>query len=431
MDYIEVIRYLEHLQEGKIKRDISNLKKVLSELGNPQKKFTSIHIAGTNGKGSISVMIESILREAGYLIGLYTSPHITEFTERIKVSNIPIPKKVLVNYVEKLKDYFEKYNCTYFEAATIICFLYFCDRNIEIAVVETGMGGKWDATNVLNPILSIISDLSIEHKKYLGSTIEKIAEEKGGIIKTGADCIVSASKRDAVKILKNVASNQNANYFQVYQNSKIKLKNINLDGITFDYKQRGFLLENIFIPITGLHQVKNARAAIYAINRLKKIGCFIKKEHIITGLKNLKFDGRFEVINKNPLTILDVGHNPDAFNVIKNTIKKLFPSKKVFLLLGGKLDKDFLSIIKIIKPVCKEIAGVKLKIPDSFKPVKLVDITKKLKIKYSWFKSSKEGMNFLLEKAGKDDIILVAGSHKIVGEIKNNFLTAETQRKMY
>ncbi len=418
MDYIEAVKYLENLQKGKIKTDMDNVVKVFNELGNPQKRFSSIHIAGTNGKGSTAIMIESILREARYSTGLYTSPHISSFTERIKISNIPIPESVLVNYVEKLKDYFKKYNCSYFEAATIICFLYFRDKNVEIAIVETGMGGRWDATNVLNPIVSIITDLNIEHQKYLGSTIEEIAKEKAGIIKTGADCLVSASKRDAVKTIKKIAGNLNANYFQVYHNSKIKLKDIKLNGIIFDYSHRDFCLNDLFIPVVGMHQVKNARTAIFTINRLKNIGYFVKKEHIVNGLKKLKFDGRFEIINKNPFLIVDVGHNPDAFGAVKETIKGLFPFKKVFFLFGVKSDKDYCSILKIMKAVCLETVGVKLNNPDSLDPAKLIDITKRLKIKYSWFNSSEEGLKFLLEKADKNDIILAAGSHAIVDEVK-------------
>ena len=418
MDYNEAIRYLENLQSGRIRADIDGVKNVFKELGNPQERFISIHVAGTNGKGSTAVMIDSILREAGYLTGLYTSPHILKFTERIKVSNNPIAESGLSTYVKRHKTYFEKYRCTYFEAATIISFVYFYERGVDIAVVETGMGGRWDATNVLNPIITVITDLGIEHQKYLGNKIEKIAAEKGGIIKTGTECIVSTTKKDAVKRLKDIAKNQNASYYQVYRYSKIKLKNMNLNGTVFDYCQRNLDLKNLFIPLTGLHQVKNARTAVFTVNRLKNLGFFIRNEDIINGLKNVKFDGRFETIYKNPLIILDVGHNPDAFEVIKQTVKTLFPRKKVFLLFGTKLDKDYLSMLRIIKPICQEIAGIKLNNQNSLDPVKLIDITKKLKIKYTCFDSSEDGLKFLLKKAGKDDIILAVGSHITVSEIK-------------
>ncbi len=421
MDYNETVKFLENLQKGKIKTEIDNIKKAFKELGNPQKRFTSIHIAGTNGKGSIGVMIDSILREAGYSTGLYTSPHISEFTERLKVSNNPISESELSNYVKRFKTYFEKYKCTYFEAATIICFIYFHERKIDIAVVETGMGGRWDATNVLNPIITVITDLGLEHQTYLGTTIEKIAAEKGGIIKTGADCIVSATQKDAVKTMKNTAKNQNAAYYQVYLYSKVKLKNMNINGTTFDYSQRDLNLKDLFIPLTGLHQVKNARTAIFTINRLKNLGFFVKNKDIINGLKNVKLDGRFETINKKPHIILDVGHNPDAFKVIKQTVKALFPSKKIFLLFGTKLDKDYQSMIRIIKPICREIVGIKLNNQNSLEPKKLIDITKKLKIKYTCFNSSEEGLKFLLKRGRKKDIILAAGSHITVSEIKDRY----------
>jgi len=421
LDYNEAVKYLENLQKGKIRTEIDNIKNVFEELGNPQKRFASIHIAGTNGKGSIAVMIDSILREAGYLTGLYTSPHISEFTERLKVSNNPIPESELSNYVKRLKTYFEKYKCTYFEATTIICFVYFYEKKIDIAVVETGMGGRWDATNVLNPIITVITDVGLEHQKYLGTTIEKIAAEKGGIIKTGADCIVSATRKDAIKTLKNTAKNRNSAYYQVYLYSRIKLKNMNINGTIFNYSHRRFNLKNLFIPLTGLHQVKNARTAIFTILRLKNLGFFARNEDIINGLKNAKLDGRFETINKKPHIILDVGHNPDAFKVIKQTVKALFPSKKIFLLFGTKLDKDYQSMIRIIKPICREIVGIKLNNQNSLEPEKLIDITKKLKIKYTPFNSSEEGLKFLLKRRRKKDIIVAAGSHITVSEIKDSY----------
>jgi dihydrofolate synthase/folylpolyglutamate synthase len=422
MNYKETINYLENLQHGKIRPEIESVKNVFDELGNPQNSFKSIHIAGTNGKGSTAVMIDSILRDAGYSTGLYISPHILDFTERIKINNNPIKKTEVVGYVKRLKSYFEKYNSTYFESATIICFLYFCEKNIDIAIVETGMGGRFDATNVINPVISVITDIGVEHQKFLGNTISEIASEKGGIIKKGKECIVSATQTEAVKTLKNIAKNRNSKYYQVYRHSKVKLKIMNLSGIKFDYQQKGLFLKNLFIPLTGLHQLKNARTAIFTINRLKNNGFSIKDENIINGLKNARFNGRFEKVNNNPLIIADVGHNPDCFNVIKQTIKILFPSKKIYLLFGVKNDKDYITMIKILKPICQEIVGIKLNNHNTLDPKELIGITKRIKIKYNYFDTGKDGLDFLIRKVDKDDIILSTGSHLTVSEIKSNFL---------
>ena len=421
MNYFDAIGFLENLQRGKIRTNFEKIKEALKELDNPHKKFSSIHIAGTNGKGSTAAMVHSILTEAGYKSGIYTSPHILDFTERIKVSRKPIPKRTVTGYVKKLNLLFKKYKCTYFEAATIISFVYFCEQSVDIAVVETGMGGTWDATSLVNPIITVITDIGLEHTHYLGTTVKEIAAEKGGIIKTNTDCIAGVSNTEAVNTLKQIAKRKKAGYYTVSRYAAVEPVKMDISGTSFDYRQKNCTLQNLFIPLTGLHQVKNARTAVFTVNKLKEKGFSINDKHIISGLKNLNISGRFEIIARRPYIICDVGHNPDAFRTIKTTIKKLFPSKRIFLIFGAKNDKDCLSMIRIIKPVCKEIAGVRLKDEQSFDPEIFIPLFKKTKVQYSVFDSCEEGLKFFMKNTAKDDIIVTAGSHLIVEETKKYF----------
>ncbi|MFC1557815.1 bifunctional folylpolyglutamate synthase/dihydrofolate synthase [candidate division KSB1 bacterium] len=421
MNYFDAVRFLENLQRGKIRTNFKKIKEALEELDNPHKKFSSIHIAGTNGKGSTAVMVHSILTEAGYKSGIYTSPHILDFTERIKVSCKPIPKRTVTGYVEKLNLLFKKYKCTYFEAVTIISFVYFYEQSVDIAVVETGMGGTWDATSLVNPIITVITDIGLEHTRYLGNTVKEIAAEKGGIIKTSTDCIVGASNTEAVNTLKKIAKSKKTDFYAVSRYAVAKPVKMCINGTSFNYRQKNFSLQNLYIPLTGLHQVKNARTAVFTVNKLREKGFSLNNKHIISGLKNLDISGRFEIINRYPYVICDVGHNPDAFKTIKITIKKLFPSKMIFLLFGAKSDKDYLSMVRIIKPVCKKIIGVSLKEKQSFEPETLIPLFKKTKVQYSVFDSCDDGLKFFLKNAVKDDIIVTAGSHLIVEETKKYF----------
>ena len=421
VNYFDAIKSLENLQRGKIRTNFEKIKEALKELDNPHEKFSSIHIAGTNGKGSTAAMVHSILTEAGYKSGIYTSPHILDFSERIRVSCKPIPKRTVTGYVKKLNSLFKKYKCTYFEAATIISFVYFYEQSVDIAVVETGMGGTWDATSLVNPIITVITDVGLEHTRYLGNTVKEIAAEKGGIIKANTDCIAVASNTEAVNILKQIAKSKKACYYTVYRYASAKPVKMDIYGTSFSYKQKNCSLQNLFIPLTGLHQIKNAKAAVFTVNKLKEKGFLINDKHIISGLRNLNISGRFEIIARRPYVICDVGHNPDAFQAIKKTIIKIFPSKKIYLIFGAKSDKDFLSMIRIIKPVCKEIAGVRLNDKQSYDPEILIPLFKKTKVRYSYFDSCREGLKFFLKNTAKDDIIVSAGSHLIVEETMKYF----------
>jgi len=277
MNYNQILKELYSLESVKFKQTLANMRLLLKKLNNPEKKLKCIHVAGTNGKGSVCAMISSILQEAGYKVGMYTSPHLKRFNERIRINNKLITDKDIVKYYLRVKKHVT--DQTFFEMTTAMAFLYFKEKNVDFAVLETGLGGRLDTTNVITPLISIITNIGLEHTEYLGNTIEKIAQEKAGIIKENIP-VVTAAEGIALATIKNASNNKNSKLIII--NNKI-IKN---------YK-------NIKLNLKGVFQIENAAIAAKTIEILKNNSkIIINKKNIINGLKNAKWPGRFQFIAK-------------------------------------------------------------------------------------------------------------------------------------
>lgn len=334
-------QYLQSLQKFGINLGLERINYLLDKLGNPHQKFQSIHIAGTNGKGSTAAMIASILKEAGYKVGLYTSPHIFDYTERIKIRGKDITKKELATALGEVKkaSFGMKSKPTIFEVLTAAAFLYFARKKVEIAVVEVGLGGRLDATNVITPLVNVITNIDYEHTEVLGKTLAKIAGEKAATIKPGVPVVTAERKPRVLKVIKKAVKNSDSLLVQVQGYDSANIPNL-----------------------IGRHQKLNAACAVTAI-RMAQIK--VTRAQIRKGLKKAQWPGRFQIVSRKPLIIMDGAHNPAGSKVLRETIHKLYPKKKYTVIFGCQKTKDYKVMLKELKPITSKLILTKSSHPQA------------------------------------------------------------------
>jgi len=388
MSYSETIHYLYNLQKHGIKFGLDNISKLMSALENPHRAFPSIHISGTNGKGSTSAIIASILKASGLKAGLFTSPHLLSFTERIRVDNEEITEYEVVNLAEEIREKISNlqssipgFSPTFFEVVTAMAFLYFRRKKIDIAVIEVGMGGRLDATNIIIPEITVITSIGYDHREFLGNTLKEIAYEKAGIIKDGIPAVVSSQTPDVLEVIKAKAEEKNAKVYLYDRDFSSTLKRDDLSGIYFDYFNGDyFTIYDLYLPLAGEFQMLNASVAIKAVELLiKKLTSrssllashtklrsylspsptppIISHHFIREGIRNVKWPGRLEIVRTEPLILIDGAHNADAAVALSHVLKKNFLDrfKRIILVLGIMGDKDIEGIMRPLLPLATEI----------------------------------------------------------------------------
>ena len=339
MNYTEALEYIHGISWTFCKPGLDRIKELCEKLGNPEKKLKFIHVAGTNGKGSFCSMIQSILTEAGYKTGLYTSPYIKVFNERMQIDGSAISDSTLADITARVKPVADSMSDkpTEFELITAIAFLYFCEAGCDIVVLEAGMGGRLDSTNIIDTsVLSVITGIALDHVDYLGDTVEKIAAEKAGIIKHGVPVLFGGDSKEAKKVIMQKAKEMNSEFFHV-DYSLLSVKHSDLSGTVFDYAKR----QNVEIKLLGLYQPRNASVVLNAVDILKREGLSIDENAILRGLKKASWPARFEIINREPLIIFDGAHNAQGISSAVISIKHYFKNEKVYALTGVLKDKDY------------------------------------------------------------------------------------------
>ena len=412
-DYNKTIDYLFKLERRGIKYNLNNIKKLLIFLGNPEKNFKSIHIAGTNGKGSVSSIINSILIEKGFRCGLYTSPHITDFRERILVNGEWASKKFIMDFTNKINPLIKKIEPSFFEVATAMAFEYFSKKKVEYGVIETGLGGRLDSTNVLLPELSVITTIAIDHVDFLGDTIEKIAYEKAGIIKKNTPVVIGNIKPAALKEIKKKAKETDSELISSADRS-IEITKRSEKGLDFKLENQKFNF-----PIIGDYQLNNLRTALTAIQALSKKQQISFSEKIIQkGLSHIKinsnFYGRFDLIKQLPKIVTDVSHNEQAFENITANLK-YFKYKNLIVVFGMMKDKHYQKCQNILSKIDAKIILTRPVYPRAEEPQKLYDAVKN-KSKFVPVQNLSDAFNQALNLADKNDMILVTGSFFLVSE---------------
>ena len=431
MNYQETIDYLyqqlpvfHRIGKKAYKSDLSNTLKLCEHLGNPQEKFKSIHIAGTNGKGSSSHYLGSILQSAGYKTGLYTSPHLKSFTERIRINGVTIPENEVVSFVDRNRVFLEELNPSFFEMSVGMAFEYFANEQVDIAIIEVGLGGRLDSTNIITPILSLITNISFDHTDILGDTLSKIAFEKAGIIKSNVPVIISEriSKTENVFIDK-AKSESTLIYFaeDFYKVEDFQEKNLLLEINLLNLSNnRNFKIQS---QLLGEYQLKNILGVLKSIDVLNQLGFLISWEAIDEGVKSVisqtGLQGRWQVFSKNPLLICDTAHNVAGFIQVINSLKKI-KYEKLWMILGFVSDKDISGILELL-PKQANYVFCQANIPRALNTYELSLQAKSFGIIGEEMKNVNDAINFVKSKANNKDLIYIGGSTFVVAEIDTEF----------
>lgn len=380
------------------KKDLSNTVLLASHLGNPERKFKSIHVAGTNGKGSVSHMLASVLQEAGYKVGLYTSPHLKDFRERIKINGAMIPKRSVTTFIKQHKSFFENHSLSFFEMTVGLAFDHFSKEQVDVAIIEVGMGGRLDSTNIILPEISVITNIGMDHTAFLGNTLSAIAKEKAGIIKEKVPVVIGESTPEAKVVFDAVAFEKNA---EIAFAEAQHFKSYNTD-------------------LKGSYQIKNKQTALAAIHMLQKHDKFqVSDQHIKKGflnvVKNTGLLGRWQMLNEQPKVICDTAHNKEGLGyVLKQLQEETF--QKLHMVIGFVSDKDVDAVLSLF-PKDAIFYYCKPDIPRGMEVSVLVEKARTHNLKGKVYESVQEAYKAALKIADKDDLIFVGGSTFVVAEI--------------
>lgn len=423
MNYSEAMNFIANTSRFGMNFGLSRVEKMLELLGNPQNKIKCIHIAGTNGKGSTTAMIASILKEEGYTVGMYTSPYLEEFEERIQINGVNIPKERLAELVSKIQKVSEEIvtlgfdNPTQFEIITAIMFLYFSEENVDYAIIEVGLGGRLDATNVIDPVLVVITSISYDHMNILGETIEEIAGEKCGIIKN-SPVVTYPQVEEAMKVIEEKCKEKSVQLIKTSESSIKEViinKNDNIQNIKLEV---GSELKEYKLALIGKHQVKNAMVVLNVIEAFKTLGGSVKEESIKAGLENVRWIGRMERLNKNPMVVIDGAHNIDGIRTLKESVKEYFSYNKLILILGILGDKQVKEMVNTIGSLGEDIIltephnerAESLEVMESYLKEENKNVYKIMNYREAYEKA--------LDLANEDDLILICGSLYMVGDMR-------------
>ena len=423
MKYEEAMKYITEVGNFGSNYGLERTYKLLEHLGNPERDLKLIHIAGTNGKGSTTSMITEILMGEGYKVGMYTSPFIEEFEERIQINRNNIPKESLAILMDEIKVAVDKvieagYNHpTEFEIITVLMLLYFKKENIDFGVIEVGLGGTLDSTNVIKPIIQVITSISFDHTNLLGNTLEKIAREKAGIIKKGIPTVIYPQQEEVLKVIKNKCFEMDSELY-IANNENLKFENIvNLDKPYQLLKYNNEI--DILLPLLGEHQIINLSVAMQAIEVLNNKNIIdISIANIVKSIKNVSWKGRLEVLSNNPYVVIDGAHNIQGIKTLSRNIKKYFKYENLYLILGILADKDVEEMIKIITPMAKKVYSVT---PNSIRgelAESLKDEVSKFNKNCKAFDKYEEAYLEALNDASEKDLILTSGSLYMIGDMR-------------
>ncbi len=425
MNYEQSIEFIRAVHNNGTKLGLQRNGRLTELLGNPQNSYKIVHVAGTNGKGSTCNMLHDVLMASGYKTGLFISPHLEEFTERIQINKVPIGRDSLAEIATLVKEKIEimyEEGCdelTEFEIVTAIGFKYFEEQKIDILVLEVGMGGRHDASNVIEKsLVSVITTIGLDHTEFLGDTLEQIAYEKAGIIKENSNVVIYPQDERIKNVIREEAKLKNASVFEADENN-IRLIDSDLSGQTVEYMKKDvFNLSELKINFLGIHQLYNTATALLALEVLKNIGLNITDESIKKGLASCRYPGRFEIISKDPVIILDGGHNQNGIEYFSKAIKDIFKNKKIILFYGMLRDKNPENVLDFLIPLCEKVYTLT---PDSHRAMSANEIAGLIKSRYDISVTpldSFEKAIDVVQKLGMNDVAAFVGSLYIIGEVR-------------
>lgn len=423
MNYQETLDYLfnvtplfQNIGKDAYKEGLDNTIILDNHFNNPHKKFRTIHIAGTNGKGSCSHTIAAILQSAGYKTGLYTSPHLIDFSERIKVNGEPVEKEFVIDFVKQNKDFFEPLHPSFFELTTAMAFLYFAEKKVDVAVIEVGLGGRLDCTNIITPDLSIITNISFDHTQFLGNTLKDIAKEKAGIIKEKKPVIIGEYTPETKTVFEDKAKSTNSDIIFAEDNKLINGYKQTENGLLL-YKSDK--IKDLYGELNGLYQVKNTNTILNAVYKLIELGYNIDETNIKNGFRNVchltGLMGRWQKLEENPTIICDTGHNIGGMKYIVEQLSRM-KYDKLHIIIGMVNDKDISGVISLLPKNAKYYftqASVKRALPAE----KVKEIANNHGLKGEAYSSVEKALTIAKNNAKENDLIFIGGSTFIVADL--------------
>ncbi len=405
MTAVEAIQYIHSQGRHPVAPGLDRMRRLLDALGNPQDALRCIHVAGTNGKGSVCAMLDSILRAADYRVGLFTSPYIRRFQERIQVGGEQISDADLASITALVKEKVVSLGevMSEFELITAIGFVYFQRQNVDVVVLEVGLGGRFDPTNVIkDPLLSIITDIDLDHTAQLGNTIQSIAAEKAGIIKEGHPCLYGGKENSACRTIRNIARERNAPFHTV-DRSDYHVVEMTLDGTVFDFQNYTAL----HLPLLGSYQPFNAAIVLTALRILEEGGMTGSEEDLRRGLSRVHWPSRFELMRRDPIVICDGGHNPQGVAAAVKSIQTYFPEQKVNIISGVMADKDYDEMIESLRPIANRVYTVAPDLPRALPAEEYASHFRMHRIEANAYASVKEAYDAAIEDSRREGIPLL------------------------
>ena len=422
----ETLEYIHNVKWQGLKPGLERTHALLKALGNPEKSLKFVHIAGTNGKGSTAACVAAVLQKAGYKTGLYTSPYILRFNERMQVSGEQISDEELESLVDEIRPFADamEESPTEFELITALAMKYFLYKKCDIVVLEVGMGGALDSTNVIpTPELAVITSIGYDHVVELGPTIVDIAGAKAGIIKDNCDVVVYGGEPDVETVFERVAAEKGARLRKA-DFSRIRKQEFTLDGINLGITP----YPDVLLPLGGAYQPKNATLAVSALEILREKGYKITDDDIVNGLSSVSWSGRFEILGREPVFILDGAHNPQGVEAAADSLKKQFKEEKIIFVVGVMADKDVDTMIGYIAPLAEQFIAVRPDYPRAMKADILAEKLSHYGAPVTAAESVSAGVSMAIDKAGKNGIICALGSLYFSSDIKAAYLEISGNR---
>jgi dihydrofolate synthase/folylpolyglutamate synthase len=416
--------------------DLANMRTLLSMMGDPHRRLQSVHVAGTKGKGSTCAMTASILESAGYQVGLFTQPHLHTFRERIQVNQRLVSEQEMITLLEKLKPYIEQLpDPSTFEIMTALAFEYFSEKDVDLAVVETGLGGRLDTTNVILPLVSVITSISYDHTYILGDTLEEIAHEKAGIIKTGRPVVCAPQRDEAEKVIVQVSTERNAPLVLIGRDWQWEMGHADMEGQSFSVRsaiphENGLMTDRdrreFWIPFLGRYQVVNATTTIATIDQLHRLGKRVSQEQVADGLRRARWPGRLEILGREPLLVMDGAHNLDSVQRLMKALREYLKFDDLIVVAGFSLDKDIPGMMKELASQAQEVIVTQADHPRAGAPDTIVARTPATDTPLTIVAEPSAALQRALDLTDKDDLVCVTGSLHLVGDVRGAWL--DTQR---
>jgi len=392
--------------------DLAHMSALVEALGNPHLDYTTIHVAGTKGKGSVCALCASALQAQGYEVGLYTSPHLKDFSERIQINGVPIDEGAFVDLIEEIKPYVSaNAPLSTFEIQTALAFWHFSRQKVDVAIIEVGLGGRLDSTNVVQPLVAVITSLSLDHTYFLGDTLEQIAAEKAGIIKPGVPVVLSPQKEAADAVVAKIAAERGSPLTRVAVDYQYTAESHGLAGQAFSLRRQDEGEEaRLEIPLLGDHQVENAATAYATLRVADEVGLAVGEEAIRQGFANVKWPARFELLRRDPPVIVDAAHNPHSAVALRRTLDQYFPDLPIVLIFGASEDKDIDGMFAELLPRVEMVIATHSNHPRAMEPEEIVERVRHYERPAKAVPVPAEALEEALRLAGQESAVLATGS---------------------